>query len=255
MTRSGNATDAGLPTASRVALGTANASTTLAASALVPGSPVAADPPLLRCEAAAAGPGLPVALITTMVATAATTRPTGTRAATTGWRRRKRSLRRVTDRCCVRCACGEFSLLGCSRVFGPAVRGLGCGPRGARPRMWTSTCKRSPDVMSEGAGRTLGARSGGPCAASLLTVGQHGAVPPTGGRPRGVRSELGELRRVEERVADARGKHGGLQAPATDDRASQRQSARARRRRRRARSGRGSRRGGSCPCRTWRRDS
>src|SRR5580704_8249216 len=129
LTRSGNASDAGLPTASRVALGTDNASTTLADSALVPGSPVAACPPLLRWEAAAAGPVLPVALITTMVATAATTRPTGTRAATTGWRRRKGSCD-GTDRCSLvpRGECLSLARAGCARLFedlgaGRAARG------------------------------------------------------------------------------------------------------------------------------------
>ena len=47
---------------------------------------------MVRCEdAAAGGLELPLALITTMVATAATTSPTGTSAAMAGWRDRNRA--------------------------------------------------------------------------------------------------------------------------------------------------------------------
>ena len=84
----------GLPTASRVAAGTESAATTSGDSAVVPVSAVPApdDPPLaLRCEdAEAGGLDVPAALITTMVATAATTSPTGTSAVMTGWRERNR---------------------------------------------------------------------------------------------------------------------------------------------------------------------
>ena len=59
---------------------------------MVPGSALADDPPTVRWDDAAAdGPELPAALTTTMVAMAATTTSTGTRAASTGWRERNRA--------------------------------------------------------------------------------------------------------------------------------------------------------------------
>ncbi len=100
----GRATEEGLPTASSVAAGTESAATTCGDSAVVPGSaagvvadadpPVPAVPPAVRCEEAAAdGLPFPAALITTMVATAAITSPTGTSAVRTGCRVRNRPAR------------------------------------------------------------------------------------------------------------------------------------------------------------------
>jgi hypothetical protein len=78
-----------------VAAGTESAATTCGDNAVVPvpGVPVPDDPPVaLRCDdAEAGGLDVPAALITTMVATAATTSPTGTRAVSTGWRERNRA--------------------------------------------------------------------------------------------------------------------------------------------------------------------
>jgi hypothetical protein len=75
-----------------VAAGTESAATTCGDSDVVPVSavPVPDDPPVaLRCEDAEAGGfDVPAALITTIVAMAATTSPTGTSAATTGCRER-----------------------------------------------------------------------------------------------------------------------------------------------------------------------
>ena len=96
----GRTSPEGLPTASRVAVGTESAATTWGDSAVVPVLVGADEPPVPvpvpdpvaeRCEDAAAG-GLefPAALITTMVAMAATTSPTGTSAVITGWRERNR---------------------------------------------------------------------------------------------------------------------------------------------------------------------
>jgi len=55
----------------------------------VPGSPLAADPPVVRCDEDAGGLELPVALRTIIVAMTAKTNPTGTRAVIRGWRERK----------------------------------------------------------------------------------------------------------------------------------------------------------------------
>ncbi len=96
----GRTSPEGLPTVSRVAVGTESAATTWGESAVVPVSAGADEPPVPpvpvrpvaeRCDDAEAG-GLefPAALITTMVAMAATTSPTGTSAASTGWRERNR---------------------------------------------------------------------------------------------------------------------------------------------------------------------
>src|ERR1700722_15725851 len=94
----GRAPEEGLPTASSVAVGTLSAATTSGDSAVAPVSAASAAPaapvpaPVVRCEAAAAGGlELPLALITTMVAMAATTSPTGTSAVITGWRERNRA--------------------------------------------------------------------------------------------------------------------------------------------------------------------
>jgi hypothetical protein len=78
-----------------VAAGTESAATTCGESDVVPVSvPVLVpdDPPVaLRCEDAdAGGSDVPAALITTMVAMAATTSPTGTSAVITGRRERNR---------------------------------------------------------------------------------------------------------------------------------------------------------------------
>jgi len=90
----GSTSPDGLPTASRVAAGTESAATTCGDNAVVPvpGVPVPDDPPVaLRCDdAEAGGLDVPAALITTMVATAATTSPTGTSAVMAGWRVRNR---------------------------------------------------------------------------------------------------------------------------------------------------------------------
>src|ERR1700677_3456063 len=92
----GSTSPDGLPTASRVAVGTESAATTWGDSAGVPASaapvPVPDDPPVaFTCEdAEAGGLDVPAALITTMVAMAATTSPTGTSAVMTGWRERNR---------------------------------------------------------------------------------------------------------------------------------------------------------------------
>ncbi len=87
----GKTTEDGLPTAFNVATPTDSAATTFDDSAVVSGSDVADEPPALRWEdAAAEGPGLPAALTTIMVASAATTSPTGTNAVRTGWRERNR---------------------------------------------------------------------------------------------------------------------------------------------------------------------
>src|ERR1700733_15110877 len=91
-TRLGSTSDEGLPTASSVAAGTESAARTLGERAVVPGSAVADDPPAVRCDDAAAdGLEVPAALTTIMVAMAATTRMTGTRAVMSGWRERNRA--------------------------------------------------------------------------------------------------------------------------------------------------------------------
>ena len=81
----GRTTEDGLPTESSVVVGTVRAASTWGDSVVVPGSAVAAAPPVDRCEDAEAdGLEFPAALITTMVAMAATTSTTGTRAVRTG---------------------------------------------------------------------------------------------------------------------------------------------------------------------------
>jgi len=65
------------------------AASTLGDTVGVLGSVLDADPPAVRCDEDADGLELPVALSTTIVAIAATTNPTGTRATIRGWRERK----------------------------------------------------------------------------------------------------------------------------------------------------------------------
>jgi hypothetical protein len=98
-TRLGGVTDEGWPTASSTDGSTCSAERTLADRATVPVLDDAEDPAAGSGDAPAEPgvDGLPASLITTMVATMASTSPTGTSAAATGCRDRNLATREARE--------------------------------------------------------------------------------------------------------------------------------------------------------------
>src|ERR1700683_399662 len=90
LVRLGKTSELGLPTTSSVEAGTESAASTAGDNVVVPASSVEPVPAACRCdEPAAALAGPPAVLMMTIVAMAATTRPTGIRAASMGCRERR----------------------------------------------------------------------------------------------------------------------------------------------------------------------